>query len=256
MRNNFDEGIGEQRDLTSMETKLDQAKMDLEILQDKKKTLETSNPLSQAEYQLKQAQISQEEWERTQSYYTVKAPISGVLTYMPAEVGMTLQPGLQLAKVQQQNPVKIKANLTEAYWQLLQNKEELSFTDPATGESFTGKVIYLSSTADLQTKTFELQLQADNEQGKLKPGSRVQLQINQSGTIESLAVPSEAVVRENGQVFVYVISGDQAQKRVVKTGKEKDGKLEITSGLEATDKVVTEGQLRLQDGEKVSVSQP
>ncbi|MFC5449389.1 efflux RND transporter periplasmic adaptor subunit [Paenibacillus aestuarii] len=255
MRNNFDEGIGEKSALTSMETKLEQARMDLELLNDKQKTLETSNPLSPAEYQLKSAQIAQEEWQRSMSYYDVKSPISGVLIYMPAEVGMTLPSGMAIAKVQQQNVVKIKANLTDAYRRMVQDQAELSFVNPETGETFNGKVIYLASTADLQTKTFELQLQASNTAGKLKPGTRVQLQLNAPQASESITVPADAVLRENGQAYVFVVKGDQVEKRQVQTGKTKDSQQEITSGLDGSEKIVTRGQLRLQDGEHVTIEQ-
>jgi len=253
LRNNYDQGIGEKSVLTSMETKLEQARMDLELLNDKQKTLETSNPLSQAEYQLKTAQIAQEEWQRSMSYYDVKSPISGVLTYMPAEVGMTLPSRMAIAKVQQQNVVKIKANLTDAYRRMVQDKAELSFTNPETGESFNGKVIYLASTADLQTKTFELQLQASNTDGKLKPGTRVQLQLNAPQASEALTVPADAVLRDNGQSYVFVVKGDQVEKRQVQAGKSKDSQQEITSGLDGSEQIVTRGQLRLQDGEHVTI---
>ncbi|NEW04750.1 efflux RND transporter periplasmic adaptor subunit [Paenibacillus sp. SYP-B3998] len=256
LRNDYDQGLAEKNQIKLMETKLNQVRLDLELLHSKKNTLETSNPLSQAEYQLKSARISQENWQRSLSYYDVKAPISGILTYMPAEEGMTLQSGMQIAKVQQQNLVKLKANLTESYWLLAQGKNELGFTNPSTGESFTGKVIYVSSTADLQTKTFELQLQADNSQGKLKPGTRVMLQFNESLPNESLTIPADAIVSDNGQTFVFIVKGEKVEKRVVKTGKLKDNKQEITSGLDGSEKLVTHGQLRLQDGEQVSIAQP
>ncbi|MCZ8519433.1 MULTISPECIES: efflux RND transporter periplasmic adaptor subunit [Paenibacillus] len=255
LRNQYDEGLVEKNQLHSIETRLEQAKLDLELLHDKKNTLETSNPLSAAEYQLRSTQLSQEEWQRSMSYYDIKSPISGVLTYMPLEEGMTLQPGVQAGKVQQQNIVKIKAQLTEAYWLAAQGQEKMSFVQTGTGEAFEGKVIYLSSTADPQTKTFELQLQADNPDGKLKPGTRVGLQLSQSAPQPSLAVPSEAVIQDNGSSYVFIVNGDHVEKRVVQTGKVKNKLQEIVSGLDGSERIVTQGQLRLKDGERVTVTE-
>ncbi|WP_426454565.1 efflux RND transporter periplasmic adaptor subunit [Paenibacillus sp. S-38] len=254
LRNQYDEGLIEKNELRSMETRLEQAKLDLELLHDKKRTLETSNPLSQAEYQLRSAQLSLEEWQRSMTYYDVKSPISGVLTYMPMEAGMTLQPGLQVAKVQQQDKVKIKAQLTEAYWQAVQGQEKMSFVQPGAGDAFEGKVVYLSSTADPQTKTFELQLQADNPEGKLKPGTRVQLNLTQSAAAPSLVVPLETVMEENGSSFVYIVKEDHVEKRPVQTGRVKNKLQEIVSGLDGSERIVTQGQLRLKDGERVTVA--
>ncbi|AEI43104.1 efflux RND transporter periplasmic adaptor subunit [Paenibacillus mucilaginosus] len=253
LRNQYDEGLIEKNQLRSMETRLEQARLDLELLHDKKRTLETSNPLSQAEYQLRSAQLSLEEWQRSMTYYDIKSPISGVLTYMPMEEGMTLQPGLQVGKVQQQDKVKIKAQLTEAYWQAAQGQEKMSFVQPGTGEAFEGKVIYLSSTADPQTKTFELQLGTENPEGRLKPGTRVQLNLAQSAAAPSLAVPFETVVEENGASFVYIVKEEHVEKRQVETGRVKNKLQEIVSGLDGSERIVTQGQMRLKDGERVTV---
>ncbi|WP_166240328.1 efflux RND transporter periplasmic adaptor subunit [Paenibacillus turpanensis] len=253
LRNDYDLGLIEKRQLQTMETKLEQTRLDLELLHDKKQTLETSNPLSQAEYQLTTARLAYEDWERAHSYYDVKSPISGVLTYMPAEEGMTVQKGLQIAKVQQQDLIKVKAQLTESYLPLVANQETLSFTHQATGESFTGKVIYVSPTANLQTKTYELELQTDNSQGKLKPGMRVQLQLSAAAAAPSMVVPEDAVLRDKDESYVFVLKGEQAEKRMVVTGRLTAGKQEIVSGLESGETIIVRGHLRLADGDRVSV---
>lgn len=252
LRNDYDKGIINKSQLLSMETRLDQARMDLDLLNDKKKTLETSNPLSQAEYQLRSAEITLENWERSMSYYDVKAPVTGILTYMPAEEGMALQRGVTIGKVQQQNPVKIKAQLTDALRLQAQDKTEISFTYPATGEAFTGKVIYLSTTADQQTKTYELELEVGNDQGALKPGSRVQLQFAEKSA-QTLAVPADAVMQGGEGPYVYIANGDSSEKRAVTAGRIKEGIQEITKGLTGSEQVIISGQHRLKDGERIAV---
>lgn len=252
LRNDYDQGLVDKNRLVIMETRLKQARLDLELLHDKQRTLETSNPLSQAQYQLRAAELALEDVERALSYHLVQAPVSGILTYMPAEEGMALQRGITIGKVQQQNPVKIKAQLTDAVRLQVQERTELTFAYPATGQTFGGKVIYLSATADQQTKTYELELQADNDQGLLKPGSRVQLLIEDRADTASLAVPAAAVMSDVEGPFVYVANGDRAEKRQVAVGKAKEDWIEITQGLSGHEEVVVSGQHRLTDGEAFS----
>jgi membrane fusion protein (multidrug efflux system) len=81
------------------------------------------------------------------------------------------------------------------------------------------------------------------------------LQINlEKRVIDALVVPESALVPEGDSQYVFVVNNeDKAIKTEVEVGERKPGLVQITSGLSAGDKVVTEGTLRLRDGSSVRI---
>jgi membrane fusion protein (multidrug efflux system) len=92
-----------------------------------------------------------------------------------------------------------------------------------------------------------------NGDRKLKPGMLLSVTI-ESAARDSLAVPELAVVGEGEQSFVYVIDGDKAKRLPVKTGLRQGGKVEILEGLQPGQRVVTEGVVKISDGQKVRLA--
>jgi RND family efflux transporter MFP subunit len=83
----------------------------------------------------------------------------------------------------------------------------------------------------------------------------VQLDIDAEERTDTVLVPSEAVLRQDGEAVVFVASESRAQRRPVKTGIEDASRIEITSGLRAGELVITRGHVGLSDGAAVTVGQ-
>jgi len=80
------------------------------------------------------------------------------------------------------------------------------------------------------------------------------LQINlQKRVLESLVVPEKAIIPNEDKQFVFVIVDGKAVQKEVVTGLRRPGVVQIISGLQSGDKVVTEGALRLRNGSAVSI---
>jgi multidrug efflux system membrane fusion protein len=93
-----------------------------------------------------------------------------------------------------------------------------------------------------------------NENSALWPGQFVQVALTLSTQPHSVVVPSPAVqMGQNGE-FIYVVKPDlTVEMRPVTIGIVRDGETMVTSGLKSAETVVTDGQLRLLPGAKVSV---
>lgn len=128
MRNDYDLGLVTKFQLEQLETQLNNLKLDLESSRQKLKTFESTNQLAQLEQGVQTADVTVRELERSLNNTEVKATASGVLTDLPVEIGMTLSPGFKGATIQQLDPVKIKAELTEEAAQLIRGKQELEST--------------------------------------------------------------------------------------------------------------------------------
>jgi len=85
-------------------------------------------------------------------------------------------------------------------------------------------------------------------------GTPVQVAIDAETHSGVVIVPTSAIVREGDETAVFIVVGDKAQRRVVMTGIEEGGQVEITSGLKAGESVIVGGQNGLPDGAKVTMS--
>jgi membrane fusion protein (multidrug efflux system) len=73
------------------------------------------------------------------------------------------------------------------------------------------------------------------------------------GASDALVIPEQALVPEQGDVFVYVVKDGAAEKRLVKTGQRRVGSVQVVQGLAAGESVVIEGTQKLRNGARVTV---
>ncbi|MDE3110334.1 MAG: efflux RND transporter periplasmic adaptor subunit, partial [Acidobacteriota bacterium] len=120
------------------------------------------------------------------------------------------------------------------------------------------KVSVVSPALDPNSTTVQVWVEAANPREQLRPGSTVNIQIVARSVENALVVPAAAVLTgDKGATTVMVIGGDQvAHQTGVQTGIHQDGEVQITSGLRAGQRVVTEGAYGLPDGATVQVSSP
>lgn len=225
---------------------IEDMQMDLESLQQQL----ASSPLK---IQYKSAQIGLEELNRTLENMNVKAPISGVLTDLPVQVGMTLPAGFRAGQIQTLSPVKIVASLTENAMNKVDGKKELKFYASGDSEQRTAKINYLSDVMDAQSKSFKLELQVDNADKRLKPGMKVQVVLTEAAEQLVVSVPTLSIVREGGDNFVFVLNQDHVEKRKVELGRIKDIHQEVLEGVKEGELLVISGQNQLKDQEEVKV---
>jgi RND family efflux transporter MFP subunit len=130
---------------------------------------------------------------------------------------------------------------------------------PGNGESeIAGKVSVVSPALDPNSTTVQVWVEAPNPGGKLKSGSTVALRIVANTVKDALVVPVEAILTAtDGTTSVMVIGKDgHAHQTMVKIGIRDDHDVQILSGLEAGQQVVTAGAYGLPDGSKVTITKP
>jgi HlyD family secretion protein len=250
-RNDYDQGLVTKNQLEQAETSLNNKKKDLDSSRRKLKALQETNSLSQAETAFESAQVNSRSIERSLSNLEVKAPASGILTDLNVEAGQTLSPGAKVGEVQQTNPVKIKSQLTESAANLVRGKTELTFYIPGVTEKAQAKLSFLSNVINGQSKAYDLELEVPNPDGKLKPGSKAQVELTKEDDQVVPVVPSLSIVREGGDSFVYILNGDTVQKRKVELGRLNETNQEIISGIKEGETLVISGQHQLKDQDKV-----
>ena len=92
------------------------------------------------------------------------------------------------------------------------------------------------------------------EPSKLPVDAPVQLDIDAEERTDTVLVPAEALIRDGGETTVFVADGTKAQRRVVTTGIQDEARIEITSGVNAGELVITRGHIGLTDGAAITVA--
>jgi len=112
----------------------------------------------------------------------------------------------------------------------------------ALGEaSFHGPVKVIGSRLDLKTRTLPVQVLLDNPMGELKPGMFVEGFLEQGRAEKTLVIPKSALLEEESRKLVFVKEGDGFVRHEVKTGREANDLVQVVSGLEEGDLVVSKG---------------
>ena len=183
----------------------------------------------------------------------VKASISGTITAVNADPGATVSPQMALFKLGNIDELVVTTQVPERFLYLVAPGQTAEITTTAAqGRSFQAKVTSLAPVVNPTTRTLQVKLSLA-EASPVKAGMFVGIRLITSTEENALMVPEKALVRRNEETFVYRVMGDSVEEVVVATGLENSGSVEILSGLNKGDRVVTEGVSLLSPGSRVKV---
>ncbi len=122
----------------------------------------------------------------------------------------------------------------------------VNVTVPAfPGSTFSGRIILISSVVDPETRTVNVRTEVSNRDGRLKPDMFANVEIVTAAHSTTIAIPLSAVLDDGGQSVVFVADGNDYKKKEVTLGIKSNDRVEIVSGLNEGDKVVTKGNYLL-----------
>jgi RND family efflux transporter MFP subunit len=193
----------------------------------------------------------------------LKAPFFGVVTGKYFENGElysgapTTQSGRSaVVTVMQVNPLKVNVSISEQYYPLIKKGMKAFITaDVYKDETFTGTVFRISPTISAASRSFITELELPNRNDLLKPGMFIRVSMD-LGEVETFVVPANTVLVQEGTNLRYVFIGESntAKRIEVTIGKRFDDQLEIISEtLKEGDNLVSEGQSKLINGEKIAI---
>jgi multidrug efflux system membrane fusion protein len=137
--------------------------------------------------------------------------------------------------------------------------QKLKVTAAASGNqenAQTGELTFLDNTVDATTGTILLKATFPNENEGLWPGEYVDVMLTLANEPGAIVVPSQAVQTGQAGQYVYVVKNDlTVESRPVKVSRTHGSLAVVSAGLQAGERVVTDGQLRLAPGAKVEIKQ-
>ncbi len=183
------------------------------------------------------------------------SPISGIVTARNYDNGDLYSGAMPILTVMQIRPVKIKINVSEAYFSQIKVGMSVDVqSDVYEGEKFTGKVSLIYPTVDQGTRTFPVEITIPNNNEKIRPGMFARVVMN-FGTQNHIVVPDLAIVKRagSGDRFVYVYKDGKVSYNQVQLGRRLGDRYELLSGVENNSIVVISGQSRLSNGMEVAI---
>jgi RND family efflux transporter MFP subunit len=197
-----------------------------------------------------------------EGYLQITAPFGGSVTernvHPGALVGPTGGPGAAtpIVRIVDSSRLRLVIPVPEAYTATVTNGTALTFTVTAyPGETFHGTVSRISRSVDVATRTMAVELDVNNADGRLAPGTFCQVRWPVRRTSPSLLVPSGSVASTTGRTFVIRVRDGRTEWVDVKTGLTSGSLVEVFGDLKPGDQIAVRGTDEVRAGVPVQTKQ-
>jgi len=183
--------------------------------------------------------------------FSLNSPIDGIVIERNATIGASVATDANLFKIINLSQVWIDANVFEKDLQRVRPGQEVKLTVPAFPQTtFSGRVIFVDSVVNPETRTVNVRTEVANPDGRLKPDMFANVQIVTDVNRAAISIPQSAILNDEGKTVVFVADGNGYKKRQVQAGIQNNDRVEIVDGLNAGDKVVVKGNYLLLEQSK------
>lgn len=183
---------------------------------------------------------------------SIRSPFSGRVSGRPLQAGTFAAPGTTVATIVGGGGTYFEANVPESKVALIAPGAQVTLiVDALKGATMTGTVIAVNPIASGQGRLYTVRVSV-NETVGVRPGMFAKGKIKLGQRNDAVVVPSEAVIRDGENSYLFTVEGDKAKRVDVKLGIQSGSLIEVT-GLSRGKSVVVAGQSALVDGAKVKV---
>jgi multidrug efflux system membrane fusion protein len=197
-------------------------------------------------------------------YATIRAPFAGRTGTLNVHVGDYVKAASSepLVTVNQVRPIRVRFTVPESERASVQrartgHPEVRVRVSPDDSSEVVGTLAFIDNAVDPATGTLTLKGEFPNRDGRLWPGTFVEVRLVLGMQHDALVVPATAVTRGQQGAYVYVLNPDStASSRPVDVDRSDDVTAVITTGLKAGETVVTDGQFRISPGARLMVREP
>lgn len=197
---------------------------------------------------------------QTESYLTITAPFEGVVTTRNLHPGALIGPAsgaggaLPILQIAEDRRLRLVVPIPEAQVGEMRVGQPASFTVPAyPGQTFKAPIQRISREIDQKTRTMPVEMDVQNRDGKLSPGSFTTVSWPLKRSYATLFVPASAVASDQQHTFVIRVRGNKAEWVTVQTGQTVAGDIEVFGELNAGDPVVKAASDAIHSGDAVRV---
>ena len=248
-----DEGAVSQKDLDTMYQALIVAKAALDNLQ-LQNVGDTPALIAGKQAAQAKAKYTVDSLSKQLEDLTIRAPRHGVISYRNAEAGAMAAANTKVLTITDTSGIYIDCPVAEADVAAIQPGMTVSVSVESLANTYDGTITYVSPAMDPTNKTYIVRITLSNPDTLLRGGMFAQSSLEVLQRRNTLFVPKDALVEQNGVSQLYVINPDSTIAiRTVKTGLRNDNYVEILEGLSDGEQIATTNLARLRDGVSVTI---
>ncbi|MFM7730145.1 MAG: efflux RND transporter periplasmic adaptor subunit [Flavobacteriales bacterium] len=213
--------------------------------------------LLQAKTQVESLEKQMETLRENIEMHILKAPINGTIDFSSIKVGqlasaMSMEPAFRIVNL---SGLKVKAEIAESYAAKVNVGNAVQIHFPDLNAMVDSKVSFVERMIDPMTRTFTAESALNGDNAMYHPNMIAVLKVIDYEKADALILPVNVVQTVNNESFVYVAVQENGQwiarERTLGLGNSYGGNMEVVSGLNPADKVITTGQLDVTDGSVV-----
>lgn len=196
-------------------------------------------------------------------YLEVRAPIPGIVTARNIDRGVLVQAAKSMNEaplftIVQADVVRLFLDVPESEAVLVEPERHVNVRVPAAGmKPFTGTVARTGWALQTGTRTLNCEIDIPNPDGLLRPGMYAQVELVVAQRSEAMALPKSAVIIVDGQTTCLTVSKERViEAKPVQVGIRTDTEIEIVSGLDGSEDVISANVAAFRAGQQVERSSP
>ena len=217
----------------------------------------------QAQANLSAAEANMRRLRELERFKHIVAPFAGVVTRRNIDVGDLVDAGSgggatrALFTLSQTDPLRVYVYLPQTYAGMVHIGQTVSVTQAELpGQRFQGAISNMAGAIDTSTRTLQIEVRLPNTDGRLLPGSYVDVQLPAVAG-DSIVAPSNSLLfRPEGPRVAVVDEGGRVRLQAVTLGRDFGQNIELLSGIRAGDQLVLNPADSLADGDVVTVQTP
>lgn len=187
----------------------------------------------------------------------IVSPISGTVENVPLRVGQSVSPGAPTSTIRVINMsvAKISADVSEAFATRIHDGNSVLVSLPDIGKDIETKLNFTGRYIDPTNRTFKVECKISSGLVQLRANMIAYIKIKDYSNSKAFCLPVNYVQNDQKSKFIYIAKQDGkewiAEKRMITTGKDYDGIIEVLNGLKTGEKIISSGFQDLNAGERV-----
>lgn len=219
-----------------------------------KKGIVAQQAIDQAEAELKERRAAAEESEVMLNKMKLTAPFAGMVGRSQINPGDYVNVGKDIVMLTDTKHLRIEYAVPEKFLPSMKVGQTVTVTTSAyPGETFTGKLSFISPTINASNRSIAVYAEIDNSNGKLASGMYVDVSQSLGVTANALMIPARSLMPVLDGAQVYKVVDGKAETVDVKIGARTADDVQITQGLQKGDVVITDGQIKVKSGMPVRI---
>jgi membrane fusion protein, multidrug efflux system len=188
--------------------------------------------------------------------YKIKSPINGTVEDLPIKIGQNIAPGLTAVRVINFSSVKAIAEVAEAFSSKIKMNDDVKIFFPDLNKEISSKISFTSKFINPVNRTFVVESKFVPEGDNVSANMIAIVKINDYVKESAIVIPVNIIQNSMGSKYVFVVKQENnkkvARKQDIQPGLTYNGLVEVLSGLNSGDQIITIGYQDLKEGQIIN----